>query len=113
MEPTAAFPAIPQSRLNIEDIHLSIARKVIIQAVHDLRALQKRGMVTRGVCRNKWPLRKNGRHVNFLNYYRTRQRVEELLDFFKKPTLDNWLGMANLRIDPEIIRRELDLPDEK
>lgn len=91
---------------------------VIEQAIHDHRALSAKGYIVGGKVLLQQPdqmrpeferqMRKQkvrGNHV-------TRKACFELLEFFQPGgTMERWISLAKLDIDPDMIRSRLGIPE--
>ncbi|HTV41582.1 MAG TPA: hypothetical protein VMF08_13455 [Candidatus Sulfotelmatobacter sp.] len=74
---------------------------IVEQAVVDFKGLVAMGCIVNGVA---LPCARTRRYDSD---YRTEAEVKDLLDFFTKGALDEWLFVAGIRINPNLIREKL------
>lgn len=74
---------------------------MIEQAVLDFKGLVETGRIVNGVV---LPCARTRRYDTD---YRTPAEVKDLLDFFTKGALDEWLLVGGIRINPNLIREKL------
>lgn len=90
----------------IEDL----AEAVLLQAFHDLRVLRRYGVIAAKGTKviGTWPIHPNtGKPRDMIDGYTSTQSVEELLLFFKPPTLDMWIILSGRDINPDVVRQKL------
>jgi hypothetical protein len=77
---------------------------VIEQAVTDFKTLTAAGRIVNGKV---MPVNR----ARVLNY-RTDAEVQSLVDFFTSGVMDEWIFLAGIRINPNLIREKLGIPKE-
>lgn len=77
---------------------------VIEQAVTDFKALAAAGRIVNGKV---MPVNQD----RILNY-RTDAEVQALLNFFTSGVMDEWILITGIRINPNLIREKLGIPNE-
>lgn len=86
---------------------------VVEQAVEDLKALQKFGIVTNGECVRAWPsfINRAGRKqpMKFLGQYNSKATVDELLHFFRNGGMKAMLAALQSDIDSTRVLKRLRL----
>lgn len=88
------------NRLDYTDAR-SLLIAVIERAVLDFKELAAAGRIVNGAV---MPTRR----VQICGY-RTDAEVQALVDFFKSKVVDEWVELARIRINPDLIREKLGL----
>ena len=89
--------------------HLAYA--VALQAIHDYKELKLLNVITEdNQCQTYWPRRKDRGMYCFLNHYRSRRQVEELLIWIFDGSLAQLLQSLGSKVGPETIYAKLKEP---
>ena len=81
------------------------ARRLICGII-ELAVVDYQGLVATGRIVNGAALPCT-RERSYSSHYRTNSEVQNLVDFFTKGALDEWLFIAGIRINPNLIREKL------
>ena len=84
--------------------HVSLACKIVEQAVEDYKLLEAAGYIRGG--RAIWP-----DTATKIRDFTSKQEVQELVEFFSHGHAKSYLEMINSKIDPEAMLHSLGIPN--